>query len=73
MFVKKGGVPDRVESFGEVNSSKERPRAGIEFVTSNRNGLRKIKNLNKSKPSRAEFGLAGRVNKVRLHKEEQTR
>ena len=35
MFVKKGGVPDRVESFGEVNSSKDCPRARIGFVASN--------------------------------------
>ena len=26
-FVDKGGMPDRVESFGEVDSSKNRPRA----------------------------------------------
>ena len=31
-FVEKGGVPDRGESFGEVDSSKNRPRARSEFV-----------------------------------------
>ena len=29
---KKGGVPDRVESFGEVDSSKNRPRARHGFA-----------------------------------------
>ena len=33
-FVEKGGMPDRVESFGEVNSSKDRPRARPGFDNS---------------------------------------
>ena len=53
-------MPDRVESFGEVDSSKNRPRAWLEFVTPIQNGLRKEQNLIKSKVSRAETGLAGR-------------
>ena len=40
-FVEKGGVPDRVESFREINGSEDRssPRPG--FVKPIRNGLRK--------------------------------
>ena len=44
-FVKKGGMPDRVENFGEINSREDRPRARPGFVKSIRNGLRMIKNL----------------------------
>ena len=38
----KDGVPDRVESFREINNSKDRPRARPAFVKSIRNGLRKV-------------------------------
>ena len=31
-FVKKGRVPDRVKSFGEIDSSKNRPVAQLGFV-----------------------------------------
>ena len=44
-FVKKGGVPDRVKSFREINSGKGRPRARPGFVKPIRNGLRKKQNL----------------------------
>ena len=44
-FMEKGGMPDRVESFGEINSRQDRPRARPGFVKLNRGGLRKIKNL----------------------------
>ena len=64
---------DKVESFQAVDSSKYRPRTSLEFVKSIQNGLRKIKNLIKSKPSTAETGLAGRENGVRLQKEKSTR
>ena len=60
-FVEKSGMPD---------SSKNYPRARLGFVKSIRNGLKKIKNLIKSRPSRVETGLAGRESGVRLQKEE---
>ena len=44
-FVKKCGVPDRVESFREGDSSENRPRAWLGFVNLIQNELRKIKNL----------------------------
>ena len=40
-FVKKGGMPDRVKSFREIDSRQDRPRARHEFVKPIRNGLRK--------------------------------
>ena len=39
-FMEKGGMPDRVKSFGEINSRKDRPRARPGFVKPIRNGLR---------------------------------
>ena len=42
-FMEKGGVLDRVESFGEVDSSEDRPRAQPGFDKPIRNGLRKNK------------------------------
>ena len=63
-------MPGRVESFGEVDSSKNRPKAWLEFVTPSQNELRKEQNLIKSTASRAETGLAGRENKIRFQKEE---
>ena len=68
--VKKGREPYRVESFGEVDSSSNRPRARLGFVKLIQNGLRKIKNLIKRRTDRAETGLAWRENGVRLQKEE---
>ena len=69
-FVEKSGMPDRVKSFREIDSTENRPRARPGFVKPIRNGLRKIKNLIKCKPSRAETGLAGRENGIRFQKKE---
>ena len=44
-FVKKGGMPDRVKSFREIDSRENRPRARPGFVKPIRNGLRKVQNL----------------------------
>ena len=44
-FVEKGGMPDRVKSFREIDSRQDRRRARPGFVKPIRNGLRKIKNL----------------------------
>ena len=63
-FVEKCGVPDRVESFEEIDSSENRPRALPGFVKPIQNGLRKAQNLIQSKLSKAETGLAGRENAV---------
>ena len=40
-FVEKGRMPDRVKSFGEIDGSKNRPRAQSGLVKPIRNGLRK--------------------------------
>ena len=61
-FVEKGRAPDRVESFGEINCRKDRPRAQSGFVQPICSGLRKEQNLIKSRPLKAEIGLAGREN-----------
>ena len=66
-------MPDRVDSFREINSSKNRPRARLEFVKPIQNCLREKQYLIKSRPSRAEADLAGRENEVRFQKREQTR
>ena len=68
-LVKKNGVPDRGESFGEVHSSRYRSRTRLGFVKPIRNRLRKIKILIKSRPYRAETGLAGKENGVGLQRE----
>ena len=52
-FVEKDGVPDRVNSFREVNNSEDRPRAWLGFIKLIRNGLKKEQNLIYSRPSRA--------------------
>ena len=44
-FMEKSGMPDRFESFGEINSRKDYPRARPGFVKPIRNGLRKEQNL----------------------------
>ena len=44
-FVEKGGMPDRVENFREINSRENRTRVRSGFVKPIRNGLRKVKNL----------------------------
>ena len=59
-FVEKGGMPDSVESFREIDSRQHRQRARPGFVKPIRNGLRKVQNLIKCIQSRAETGLAGR-------------
>ena len=69
-FVEKGGMPDRVKSFKEIDSRQDRSRARPGFVKPIRNGLRKVQNLIKCRPSRAETGLTGRENEVRFQKEE---
>ena len=69
-FVKKGGMPDRVKSFREIDSIENRPRARHGFVKPIRNGLKKVQNLIESRLSRAETDLAGRKNEIRFQKEE---
>ena len=69
-FVEKSGMPDRVKSFREINSRENRPRAQPGFVKPIRNGLRKVQNLIKSRPSRVETGLTGRENGIRFQREE---
>ena len=71
-FVKKGGIPDRVKSFREINGRQNRPRARPGFVKPIRNGLRKIQNLIECRPISAETGLARRENGIRFQKEEKT-
>ena len=44
-FMEKGRMPDRVESFKEINSREDRPRSRLGFVKPIRNGLRKEQNL----------------------------
>ena len=65
-FVEKGGMPDRIKSFREIDSRQDRPRARSGFVKPIQNGLRKEQDLIKGRPSRAETGLAGRENGTRL-------
>ena len=69
-FMEKGRMPNRVESFGEIDSRQDRPRAQPGFVIPIQNGLRKVQNLIKCRPSRAETGLAGRENGIRFQKVE---
>ena len=69
-FVEKGRVPDRVENFQKVNSSKNCLKARPGFAKPIQNRLRKIKNLIESRLHRAETDLAGRENGVRFQKEE---
>ena len=70
--MEKGGIPDRVETFREIDNRENRPRAWPGFVKLIRNGLRKEQNLIKCRLFRAETGLAGRKNGIRFQKEEQT-
>ena len=69
-FVEKGGMPDRVKSFREIDSRQDRPRARPGLVNPIRNGLRKVQILIECRPSRAETGLARRENEIRFQKEE---
>ena len=63
----------RVKNFREIVSSEDRTRARPGFVKPIRNGLRKVQNLIKCGPSRAETSLAGRKNGIRFRKEEYMR
>ena len=65
-------MPDRVESFGEIDSRQDRPTARPGFVKPIRDGLRKVQNFIECRPSRAETGLAGRKNGIRFQKKEKT-
>ena len=67
-FVEKGRMPDRVKSFREIDSRQDRPTARPGFVKPIRNGLRKVQNLIECRPTRAETGVAGRENGIRLKK-----
>ena len=69
-FGEKGEMADRVQSFREIDSRQDRPRARPGFVKPIRNGLRKVQNLIECRPSRAETGLTGRKNGIRFQKEE---
>ena len=44
-FVEKSGMPDKTDSFGEINSSEDRPRARPGLVKPIRNRLREKQNL----------------------------
>ena len=44
-LVQNGGMPDRVESFGEIDSREDRPRARPGFVKPIQDGLSKEQNL----------------------------
>ena len=52
-------MPGRVENFREVDSIKNSPTTRPTFVKPIRNELREITDLIKSRPFRAETGLAG--------------
>ena len=69
-FVEKGGMPDRVKSFREIDSREDCPRARPGFVKPIRNGLGTIQNLIKCRPSRKETSQAGKENGIRFQKEE---
>ena len=69
-FMENGEVPDRAESFREVDSSEIRPRAWPGFVKPIRNGMRKEQNSIKSRLFRAEAVQAEKANEVRFQKEE---
>ena len=65
-FTEKGRMPDRIKSFREINIRWDCSRVRPGFVKPIRNGLRKVQNLIKCRPSRAETGLAGRENEIRF-------
>ena len=65
-FMEKGGRPDRVKGFREISSREDRSRTRPGFVKSIRDGLNEEQNLIKCRPSRAETGLAGRENEIKL-------
>ena len=61
-------MSEKIESFGEIDSSKDRPRASLGFAKPIRSGLRKKPDLIASRSSKT--GLAGRKDEVRFQKEE---
>ena len=65
-FVEKSRMADRVESFRKIDSRENCPRARPGFVKLIGNGLRKVQNLIKCRPTRAETGPAGRENGIRF-------
>ena len=67
---KRAGCQTESKALDKIDSRQDRPRSWPGFVKPIRNGLRKIQNLISSKPPRAETGLAGRENGIRLQKEE---
>ena len=69
-LVEMGGMPDRVKSFGEINSSEDRPGARPGFVKPIRNGLRKG---TKSKVDRPWRKLAWRGEKMELDSRKKSR
>ena len=64
-------MPDRVESFREVDRSKNHPKARLGFVRPIQNELRKEQNLINSTPSRAGTGLA--VERMELDSRKKSR
>ena len=68
--MKKNSMPDIDESLKEVNRDKNRLKARLRFAKPIQYGLRKIKNLIKSRPSGVETSLGRRKNEVRFQKEE---
>ena len=60
--IEKSRVPDRIESFREVSSRRDRQRPQPGFVKSIQNGLSKEQNMIKNRLSRAETCLAGKEN-----------
>ena len=64
-------MPDRVKSFGEIDSRQDLYREpGLGLLNPSEMDLRKVQNLIKCRPFWAETGLAGRKNGIRLQKEE---
>ena len=53
-------MPDRDESFREINSSKDRSRSRPGFVKLIPNNRKKEQNMIYSRPSKTEIGLLGR-------------
>ena len=68
-FVEKGGVPDRVESFREINDRQDRV-PGLGLLNHPKWTEQGTEFDLKCRPSRAETGLAGRNNGIRLQKED---
>ena len=64
-------MPDRAESFREVDRSKNHPKARLGFVRPIQNELRKEQNLINSTPSRAGTGLA--VERMELDSRKKSR